>query len=184
MKSLIQLRDRRVGDGERDGGSVAVPRALGHPLAVGTTNAPAWRLRPGSPADLEWAFELHRTTLREYVEPIWGWDDVLQRCLFTDTFDRETCQIIQVDGQDVGVLMLDERPDELYVSRLELLPAWQGRGLGTSIMLWLLHVAHAGGRPVRLHVLKTNARAAALYERIGLRVVASEPVKVMMRSTP
>lgn len=153
-------------------------------MVVHTEDVPAWRLRPGSPADLEWAFALHRAALREYIEPIWGWAEGLQRRLFTDSHDANTGQVIQIDGQDVGVLVVEERPEELYVRRIELVPAWQGNGLGTSILLSLLRRAHASGRPVGLHVLNTNARAAELYERVGLRVVASEPVKLMMRSTP
>ena len=157
---------------------------MGHPLLVDTADVPAWWLRPSSPADLEWAFELHRAALREYVEPIWGWDEELQRRLFTDGYDANSGQVIQADGQDVGVLVVEDRAEELYVRRIELLPASQGMGLGTSILSLLLRRAHASGRPISLHVLKSNTRAAQLYERVGLRVVSSDSVKLAMRSTP
>jgi len=93
-------------------------------------------------------------------------------------------RVIEVDGTDVGVLRVEEHPDALYLGLVELLPAWQNRGLGTDILRWLLRRAHETGRPLSLAVLKTNPRAAALYEREGLRVVGSEPAKLLMRSAP
>jgi GNAT superfamily N-acetyltransferase len=163
---------------------MAARRALGHPLLVDTADVPAWYLRRSSPADLEWAFELHCAALREYVEPIWGWDEELQRRLFADGYDANSAQVIQAYGEDVGILVVEDRAEELYLRRIELLPAWQGKGLGTSILSSLLHRAHASGRPISLHVLKSNPRAAQLYERIGLRVVSADSVKLAMRSTP
>lgn len=151
-------------------------------MPVAHANVPVWHLRPSSPADLEWAFELHKAALGEYVEQTWGWDEADQRRMFADGFERLSRQIIEVEGTAVGVLGVQERPDELYLGLVELLPAWQNRGLGTDILRWLLRRAHETHRPLSLHVLKTNPRAVALYEREGLRVVGSEPAKLLMRS--
>jgi GNAT superfamily N-acetyltransferase len=145
---------------------------------------PAWRLRPSSDADLEWAFELHKAALGDYVEQTWGWDETDQRRIFADMFQRQRRRVIQVAGNDVGVLIVEERHDEVFLGLLELLPAWQGKGLGTDILRWLLRQAADSGRPLRLHVLRANPRAAALYEREGLRVVGSNEVKLVMRSKP
>jgi GNAT superfamily N-acetyltransferase len=82
------------------------------------------------------------------------------------------------------VLVVEERPDELFLGLVELLPAWQNKGLGTDILRWLPRRAHETRRTLGLSVLKTNPRAAALYEREGLRVVSSEPAKLQMRSAP
>jgi hypothetical protein len=90
-------------------------------------NVPVWQLRPISPADFEWAFELHRAALGEYVERTWGWDGAVQRRLFTGTFDRQPRQVIEVDGTDVGVLVVEERPDELVLVLVDLLPAWHAQ---------------------------------------------------------
>lgn len=144
---------------------------------------PDWRLRRITEADFEWAFELHKAAMGEYVERMWGWDEDFQREFFADAFDRQPRQVIQVAGQDVGVVVLEERPDELYLGLIELLPAWQGRGLGTDILRSLLRRAADAGKPLSLHVLKTNPRAAALYEREGLRVVGCEETKLLMRTS-
>jgi GNAT superfamily N-acetyltransferase len=78
------------------------------------------------------------------------------------------------------VLVVEERPDELYLGLLELLPAWQNRGLGTDILRWLLALAAGTGRSLTLQVLRANPRAAALYEREGLRVISRDQIRLVM----
>jgi ribosomal protein S18 acetylase RimI-like enzyme len=117
--------------------------------------------------------------MRESVEALWGWDEELQRRIFDKRFARERFQVIQVDGEDAGVLDVQERDDEVFLKLIELLPANQGQGIGTSIIRSL----QAHGKPVTLRVLTTNPRAAALYRRLGFRVVKRTPERLFMRST-
>ena len=149
---------------------------------AGSDVPPAWRLRISTDADLEWAFDLHKAALGDYVEQTWGWDEAVQRQMFGDAFHRHARQVIQVAGQDVGVLIVEERVDDLYLGLLELMPLWQNKGLGTDILRWLLRRAADTGRALSLHVLSVNVRAAALYEREGLRVVGSEQTRLLMRT--
>lgn len=44
--------------------------------------APAFALRPVEAADLPFLWELRRSTLREYMEQMWGWEDGEQRRRF------------------------------------------------------------------------------------------------------
>jgi GNAT superfamily N-acetyltransferase len=99
-----------------------------------------------------------------------------------EAFDRQPRRVIRVEGHDVGVLVVEERADELYVALIELPPAWQGRRLGTAILRWLLRRAEATQRTLSLSMLRTNLRAVALYEREGLHVVDGEPTRLLMRS--
>jgi len=102
--------------------------------------------------------------------------------MFADSFERQPAQIIQVQDQDVGMLVVEERADELYLGRILLVPEHQNQGLGTSIVRTLLKRAADTGRPLSLHVLKANPRAAALYEREGLRAVTADEIRVLMRT--
>jgi GNAT superfamily N-acetyltransferase len=83
-----------------------------------------------------------------------------------------------------GVLEVQVRPDELYLALVEVTAAWRGKGLGADIVRWLLERAGKLHRPLRLHVLKANPRAVGFYERHGLRVIDSEPLKLLMSSDP
>jgi ribosomal protein S18 acetylase RimI-like enzyme len=141
-----------------------------------------WRLRPLRADEREWAYALHRAALGEYVDATWGWDEPLQRRMFAEALVRTPRDVVEVAGEPVGVVAVEERRAELYLGMLELLPEWQGRGLGTSILASLRERALASGRALCLHVLPVNVRAVALYERCGLRVVASERTRLTMRA--
>jgi ribosomal protein S18 acetylase RimI-like enzyme len=89
-----------------------------------------------------------------------------------------------VEGKDVGVLKTEEREGELYLGLIEILPGYQGQGLGTTIIRGLRQKAHRQGRALSLHVLKANPRAHALYERLGFSVVEERQERYVMRAIP
>ena len=125
--------------------------------------------------------------MKDYVELVWGWDDSDQITFFDNRFQPDGCQIIQADGADIGVLIVEEDADEIYLAEVQVLPHWQGRGIGSSVLRSLMERGAAAGKPVTLRVLHANPRARALYERFGfqpfkeiethtyLRWVSSEP---------
>jgi ribosomal protein S18 acetylase RimI-like enzyme len=140
-------------------------------------------LRPAVPADQEFCYRLHKAAMGEYVAAIWGWDEQKQRDHHTRGFNPGRWLIITVDGADAGLLDVDYQPDAVYLSRIELLPAYQGRGIGTWLIRELITTAHRRGQPLELDVFTVNHRAQALYRRLGLREVpGSDPRKLRMRS--
>jgi ribosomal protein S18 acetylase RimI-like enzyme len=125
-----------------------------------------YSLRPVTDNDYGFLFELHVATMKPYVEQIWGWDDAPQAAMFRNSFVPSKRQVIVIDGQDVGVLHADRRPDEVFLANIEIAPAFQGRGLGGRIITDILVDAHANGLPVSLRLLHVNP-ARHLYERLG-----------------
>jgi ribosomal protein S18 acetylase RimI-like enzyme len=143
-----------------------------------------YTLRQATTEDYDFLYDLNRQCLRVYIEAIWGWHDEWQEEYFRRKFDPAPRQIIQVDGHDVGVVVVEERPDELYVALIELLPAYQGHGIGTRIVTELRNAAHGAGRPLSLHVLRSNEPARRLYERLGFRVVETTAERYRMSCPP
>ena len=143
-------------------------------------------LRPATPADAEFCYQLHKAAMGAYITAIWGWDEQVQRAFHARAFNVHRWQII-TDGQaDIGMLDIDYRPGEIYLSRIEIHPDHQGRGIGTRLISALLDEAHQEGRDLVLDVLTVNRGAQALYFRLGLREVArhgDHDTKVTMRST-
>lgn len=139
------------------------------------------RLRDATPADSEFCYRLHRAALGPYVTAIWGWDEAEQRGFHERGFDPPNTKIILVDGEPAGRLDVARRPDEIHLRLIELLPAYQGKGVGGRLVRDLIAEAAAHGQVISLEVLAVNTRAHALYERLGFRETGRDELKVRMR---
>jgi ribosomal protein S18 acetylase RimI-like enzyme len=101
------------------------------------------------------------------------WDEALQRRMHESWFDSNRVKVIELNGEAVGVVDVESRPGHTYVSRIEVLP--RGRGIGSGVLTDLI----ARG-PVQLHVFAVNARARALYERLGFVASGEDGGRVLM----
>jgi ribosomal protein S18 acetylase RimI-like enzyme len=127
--------------------------------------------RPAEAEDEDFLFDLHRQSMRAYIEETFGvWDEGWQRDYFHQHFHPQALQIIQVDGQDGGVLYLQERTEEFFIAGIEILPAYQRRGIGSTVIRGVIAEATRQGKPVALKVLKSNRAARSLYQRLGFGV--------------
>jgi ribosomal protein S18 acetylase RimI-like enzyme len=136
------------------------------------------RLRPATEADHAFLWRLHCEAMRTYVEATWGWDEADQRRRFDATFEPERVSIVVVRDEPVGMLQVERRSDEVVLVAVEVLPEWQGQGIGTRVVSRV--VEEAGGVPVSLQVLKVNP-ARALYERLGFVTDGETATHVTMR---
>jgi len=142
-------------------------------------------LRPATPADAEFCYQLHKAAMGEYITAVWGWDEQVQRAFHERAFNPHRWQIITAGSADVGMLDVDHRPGEIYLSRIEIHPGHQGHGIGTWIISALVEEAERTGQDLVLDVLTVNRRAKALYRRLGLTEVArhgDRGTRVTMRS--
>lgn len=131
--------------------------------------SPGVTLRPATAADSDFAYAVKQAAFRAYVEAAGGWDEAEQHALHQQRFATQTFRIIMVEGQDVGVLALAEASNCLRLHQLFLLPAAQGRGIGSEVMQGVMAQARQQGVPIRLRVLQANPRARRFYERLGFR---------------
>lgn len=144
-----------------------------------------WALRPATDADRDFLYELNKEAMGPYVEATWGWNDEEQRGFFDERFDPSNRRVIRVGDADVGVLAIDdESTSELRLLTMALLPAWQGRGIGSDVLRSLLASAFESGRGVTLRVLRCNPRARALYESFGFTQTGESDTHVFMRADP
>lgn len=144
-------------------------------------------LRPATPADSEFCYRLHRAAMGEYITAVWGWDEERQRGFHDRGFAPGQWQIITAGGTDVGMIHIEYRPTEIYLSRIEIHPEHQGQGIGTCLVGALIEEARRKGQDLVLDVLAVNRRAQALYRRLGLTEVARHGdgnIKITMRAMP
>jgi ribosomal protein S18 acetylase RimI-like enzyme len=119
--------------------------------------------------------------MREPIEKTWGWDETWQRNDFEARFRECLVSIVEAGGEDVGCLWLRSEPGVLYVADVQITPARQGRGIGTSVLQGVIALASERGVAVELAVLQVNPRARRLYERLGFRVTEAGAPFVRMR---
>ncbi len=131
--------------------------------------------------DETFLYGLHRATMRVYVEETWGgWDEAWQRDYFHQRFSPGAIRILQLDGVDIGLVSVQERTEELFLSSLEILPAFQRQGIGSQVVRALIEQASAQGKTVALKVLKSNRLARHLYQRLGFGVTGETDTHYVM----
>lgn len=127
------------------------------------------KLRPCRPDDDEFVFRVRKAAFKKYIELTYGpWDEMAQRLMHRDGFRPQDTQIISVGGREVGWIEIHDRPADLYLANIYLLPDTQGRGIGALLIEKLLERGRRQWRPVTLRVLKVNP-ARRLYERLGFQ---------------
>ena len=107
-------------------------------------------LRTVAAQDSEFAYQVKKTTLAEYVWQLWGWDEAEQRRLHQRRFASQNFQVIVAD---VGILVVSKEPDCLRVNQLLVLPEYQGRG-GNALLYTEMEKT----------VRQRNFKHAALYQ--------------------
>lgn len=88
--------------------------------------------------------------------------------------------VVELDGRPAGRLYVDRLNDDIRIIDITLLPEHRGQGYGAALIRAVQDEAAASGRTVSLHVASGN-RAAALYERLGFRLVADLRVYRQLR---
>jgi ribosomal protein S18 acetylase RimI-like enzyme len=137
-------------------------------------------LEPLTAADGEFRLEVYRATIKPYIDDLFDWDDATQERIILDQLGAGTHAAIVVVGQRVGVLQVEESPEILSLSQIEILPAFQGRGIGTAVVRSLMARGDREGKSLTLHVFRANVSARRLYERLGFVIAAEDgPVTVM-----
>ena len=119
-------------------------------------------LRQAKPEDLEWLDEFYERMMRPYVELTHAWDE--ER--FRKNYNTKTISVIQLDGEDIGMLKTEKRKDHICLGDIQLKEAFQRRGIGTSLIRDVIEKAKADRLPLRLRVLKENP-VVELYNRLG-----------------
>lgn len=149
-------------------------------MTEGRPDKVAVTLRQATARDSEFAFQVKKTTMLEYVRRVWGWDEDEQRRLHRRRFAEQAFRIVIADGKEAGVLALSYEPDCVRVNQLLILPDYQGKGVGTACMEQVIADADGRGLAVGLQVLKVNRQAPGFYRRLGFRTVGEDDIHIRM----
>lgn len=150
-------------------------------------------LRPASDDDHELLFEIYAST-RAGEMRIVPWTDEQKESFLRMQFRAQDAhyrtylpgtdrRLIVEDGVPIGRLYVDDRPDEIRIVDITLLPAARGRGVGAHLLRTVLERARTAGKPASIHVERQNP-ARRLYDRLGFLPVEEGDVYVLMRWVP
>ncbi len=145
---------------------------MDHPLSFEIT------LRPARVADEAFLLELRKNTMERYLEgagePIDEQTHLRRiRAHFPDA------KIICHANARIGFIKTHLSSTEWAISQLQVVPALQGKGVGTEVIRRVIEQADRYSVPVTLCVLKNNP-AIRLYERLGFRVVLQNDVELSL----
>ncbi|MBD0369753.1 MAG: N-acetyltransferase [Pyrinomonadaceae bacterium] len=150
-------------------------------------------LRPSTPEDEAFLYEVYKSTRAEEMAA-WGWPTAQQDAFLQLQFKAQQMsyqmedgqsgtQIILLDGQPVGQLIVNRTESEIHLTDISLLTEHRSGGIGTLLIKELFEEAAAEGKVVELHVLKTN-RAMRLYERLGFKTIGESGMHFQMQWVP
>ncbi|MFC0399886.1 GNAT family N-acetyltransferase [Paraburkholderia rhizosphaerae] len=142
----------------------------------------AIRLRAATRDDEVFLLELRKLTMTEHLvragEPV---DDESHRLRMLANF--ETARIICCDAQRIGLIKLIRSEDDWRLQQIQILPGYQGRGIGGGVIRAVLAEAREAGVTVSLRVLRRNP-AMRLYERLGFQITAESDIDFKMTCKP
>jgi ribosomal protein S18 acetylase RimI-like enzyme len=161
---------------------------------IGNAQRPgAVTLRPAMDADEPFLRRVYNSTRQEELSVVpWSAEQLAafldmqfraQHTFYHQHFPDAAYDLIVEDGQPIGRLYVDRRPNELNIMDIALLPEYQNRGIGTALIRAVMDEARASSRSVQLHV-ETFNRARHLYERLGFSSTQVDGVHIRMEWTP
>lgn len=122
--------------------------------------------RRGHAEDQDWLFQLFRTTMQDFIDQAWGWEELLQREGFATSLPAREFQIIEATGTAVASYHLTRNSDHLLLDMIMVEPSRQRQGYGRMMMAAIKAEARNAQLPVRLSVLQTNP-AIGFHEHEG-----------------
>jgi ribosomal protein S18 acetylase RimI-like enzyme len=151
-------------------------------------------LRASAPEDEGFLYQVYASTRADEVAAF-GWNEAQQAAFLKMQFDAQQRayewqfpgaqhSIILFDEEMAGRLLTVRTDGELRLTDITLLPAYRNSGAGTFLIKELQAQAVAAGLPLRLRVMKTNAAARRLYERLGFRQTGESDIHSMMEWLP
>jgi ribosomal protein S18 acetylase RimI-like enzyme len=149
-------------------------------------------LRPATDDDREFLVDLYGSTRDEELAQV-AWAPGQREWFVRMQFDAQDTayrtqnpqgafDVIEVDGQRAGRLLVDRRPAEIRIVDISLLPRFRGAGTGSHLIGLLQDEAAASGRMLSIHVEIHNP-AGELYARLGFVVAAERGVYRRMEWT-
>ncbi|HEX7906544.1 MAG TPA: GNAT family N-acetyltransferase [Paraburkholderia sp.] len=136
-------------------------------------------LRAATPADESFLFNLRKATMDEHLKRAGESTDEHTHWERLRYRYNDSC-IVCCGSEEIGLFKSLRDTGEWAIVQIQILPTYQGRGIGAHLVSEFQRLADVAGVPVKLSVLKGNP-AINLYHRFGFRVVNTTDTSLQMR---
>lgn len=149
--------------------------------------------RPAVPADNDFLAQLYASTRAHEIAAL-GWPVAQQQAFLSMQFSAQQRwysaaypsaehQIIEMDKQRIGRMIVLREPEHWQLIDISLLPEYRSQGIGGELIRALLADCAGCGAVLRLQVLRTNP-ALRLYQRLGFITTGEDQIYLRMESRP
>jgi len=146
-------------------------------------NAELIELSPASDEDIEFSYDVKKAAEGELIRRTFGWDETFQRDFHRKDWTGNRPSIITLGGEPVGTIAIVEGDGHVEVGQFFILPSYQNRGIGSTVLRRALQKADKDNMVVRLAFLSGN-RAESLYRRTGFHLVRQTETHSYMERRP
>ncbi|WP_141433503.1 GNAT family N-acetyltransferase [Bacillus sp. 03113] len=136
-------------------------------------------LRQSQNSDVETIANLRAIVLRNDLTRLGRFDEEKVRQRFRNAFDPVHTWIIEVDSSLIGCVAFKPTSEQYFLEHFYIHPNYQGRGIGSQVLKYLLEQHDVKGKCVTLNVLQGSS-ARRLYERFGFKVESEDLIDVYM----
>lgn len=130
-------------------------------------------------SDENYLWDTYVQAMKPHIKLIWGWKNNWQKKDFIDNLAKFQTFILKFKNLKVGYIQLEISSDELYINMLILVPSWQSKGFGKSILKKLM-LAHPN-KQLCLRCFKINQFAYDFYLREGFEIIDSDDEFYMLQ---
>ena len=149
--------------------------------------------RPATDSDLDFLRAVYGST-RATEMALVNWSDEQKRDFldmqfhaqhkfYHENYPDAQYDILELDGEPIGRIYVDNRPTEIRLIDIALLPEYQNRRIGSALILKLMEDAAKIKLPITLHVEVFN-RAQELYHRLDFKRIRDDGLYIFMEWNP
>ena len=141
-------------------------------------------LRPAEKEDKEFARQTHHRAYYDVVKKQFGdWDIQEQDKYFESTWSIYPSEVIIWKDQPCGYWSVVYSPGEIHLHQFLILPEYQGNGIGTTLLRYLLDQSIKTDTLIKLRVFR-ESRAKNLYKAVGFQEIKESKDHIIMQFNP
>lgn len=131
--------------------------------------------------DFDFTFKIKSNASRQLIQKIWGWDNIVQLDYHNKHFNPNNIKVVIDSNMEVGYISTLDTDSMLFIENIMIENSFQGKGIGTNVIMDTLKTALEKNKKIELQVLKINDRAKKLYEILDFETFEQTDLHYKMR---